>query len=64
MPAWRMKRVRRWRLHMQKAALNQYLQYKLRHEMTKEQRVRDVLGGTKPGQYDPAMSRSKSDHAS
>ena len=33
MPAWRKKRDYRWKLHMQKAALDQYLQYKLRIEI-------------------------------
>src|SRR5438094_10545306 len=58
MPAWRMKRDYRWRLHMQKAALDQYLQYKLRNEMDKERRVRDVLGAAKSGEYDPAIKQA------
>ena len=43
---------------MQKAALDQYLQYKLRNEMDKEKRVGDVLGGAKPGEYDPAIKQA------
>jgi len=58
MPAWRMQRDYRWRLHMQKAALDQYLQYKLRNELDKERRVRGVLGETKPGQYDAAIKQA------
>jgi hypothetical protein len=58
MPAWRMKRDYRWRLHMQKAALDQYLQYKLRNEMNHEQRARDVLTAAKPGQYEPAIKQA------
>jgi hypothetical protein len=58
MPAWRMKRDYRWRLHMQKAALDQYLQYKLRNEMNHEQRARDVLTAIKPGQYEPAIKQA------
>ena len=42
-PAWRMERDYRWRLHMQKALLDQYLQYKLRIELDKESRVRGLL---------------------
>ncbi|MBX7254847.1 MAG: hypothetical protein K1Y02_00700 [Candidatus Hydrogenedentes bacterium] len=42
-PAWRMERDYRWRLHMQKALLDQYLQYKLRIELDKEQRARETL---------------------
>jgi hypothetical protein len=58
MPAWRMKRDYRWRLHMQKAALDQYLQYKLRGEMSHEQKARDVLTSAKPGQYEPAIKQA------
>jgi len=58
MPAWRMKRDYRWRLHMQKAALDQYLQYKLKHEMDKEKRVRDALGSARSGEYDPAIKQA------
>jgi hypothetical protein len=58
MPAWRMKRDYRWRLHMQKAALDQYLQFKLRNEMNHEQRARDVLAAIKPGQYEPAIKQA------
>lgn len=58
MQAWRMKRDYRWRLHMQKAALDQYLQYKLRNEMSHEQKARDVLTAAKPGQYDPAIKQA------
>ena len=43
MPAWRMERDYRWRLHMQKAALDQYIQLKLRAELDKEARIRAVL---------------------
>ena len=39
-------------------ALDQYLQYKLRNEMSKEQRVREVLGAAKPGQYDSAIKEA------
>lgn len=55
MPAWRMRGDYRWRLHMQKAALDQYLQYKLRHEMEHEQRVRDLMATAKPGSFDTAI---------
>ncbi len=58
MPAWRVKRDYRWRLHMQKAALDQYLQYKLRNELKKEQRARDVLLAAKPGACDPAIKQA------
>jgi hypothetical protein len=58
MPAWRMKRDYRWRLHMQKAALDQYLQYKLRNEMNHEQRAREILTAAKPGQYEPAIKQA------
>ena len=58
MPAWRMKRDYRWRLHMQKAALDQYLQYKLRNELDHEQRAREVLAAAKPGQYEPAIKQA------
>jgi hypothetical protein len=58
MPAWRMKRDYRWRLHMQKAALDQYLQFKLRNEMNHEQRARDILTVAKPGQYEPAIKQA------
>jgi hypothetical protein len=58
MPAWRLKRDYRWRLHMQKAALDQYLQLKLRIEMDREKQVRDLLGAAKPGGYDDAIKRA------
>jgi hypothetical protein len=58
MPAWRMKRDYRWRLHMQKAALDQYLQYKLRNELSNEHRAREVLLGAKPGQYETAIRQA------
>jgi hypothetical protein len=58
MPEWRMKHDYRWRLHMQKAALDQYLQYKLRNELNHEQRARDVLTAAKPGQYEPAIKQA------
>ena len=58
MPAWRMKHDYRWRLHMQKAALDQYLQDKLRNEINHEQRARDVLTAAKPGQYEPAIKQA------
>ncbi len=58
MPAWRMKRDYRWRLHMQKAALDQYLQYKLRNEMNHEQRVREILTAAKPGQHELAIKQA------
>lgn len=45
MPPWRMTRDWRWRLHMQKAALDCYVQDKLRLELDKEQRVRDLIAG-------------------
>ena len=60
MPPWRMKRDYRWRLHMQKAALDQYLQYKLRNELDKEQRVREVISTAKAGAYDPAINQALS----
>jgi len=58
MPGWRMQRDFRWRLHMQKAALDQYLQFKLRIELDKERRVREVLGEAKPGQYATAIKQA------
>jgi hypothetical protein len=58
MPDWRMKHDYRWRLHMQKAALDQYLQFKLRNEMNNEKRVREVLTAAKPGQYEPAIKQA------
>jgi hypothetical protein len=58
MPAWRMKRDFRWRLHMQKAALDQYLQYKLINELKKEKGVRDLLAAAKPGQYNSVIKQA------
>ena len=58
MPAERMRPDYRWRLHMQKAALDQYLQCKLRNELDKERRVREVLGEAKPGHYDVAFQQA------
>jgi len=58
MPAWRMQRDYRWRLHMQKADLDQYLQYKLRNEMDREKRVREILAASKLGQYDTAIQQA------
>ncbi len=58
MPGWRMKRDYRWRLHMQKAALDQYLQYKLRSEIAKETRVRRVLEVAKPSGYEAAIKQA------
>ena len=58
MPPWRMKKDYRWRLHMQKAALDQYLQYKLRNEMEKERRVRDILTLAKPGEYESQINQA------
>ena len=58
MPAWRMKHDYRWRLHMQKAALDQYLQFKLRNELSHEQQARDILAAAKPGQYEPAIKQA------
>jgi hypothetical protein len=57
MPTWRMKRDYRWRLHMQKAALDQYLQYKLRNEMDRETQIRQILGSARPGQFDRAVKQ-------
>jgi hypothetical protein len=58
MPAWRMKRNYRWRLHMQKADLDQYLQYKLRNELGHEQRAREILATARPGEYEPAIKQA------
>jgi hypothetical protein len=58
MPAWRMKRNYRWLLHMQKAALDQYLQFKLRNELNREQQMRDFLTAARPGQYEPAINQA------
>jgi hypothetical protein len=58
MPAWRMKRDYRWRLHMQKAALDQYLQDKLRNELSHEVRTREILTAAKVGQYDLAIKQA------
>jgi hypothetical protein len=58
MPAWRMQHDYRWRLHMQKADLDQYLQYKLRNEMDREKRVREILAGAALGQYDTAIQQA------
>jgi hypothetical protein len=58
MPPWRMKRDYRWRLHMQKAALDQYLQYKLWNELDKEQRAREAISTAKAGEYDTAIKRA------
>ncbi len=58
MPAWRMKRDYRWRLHMQKAALDQYLQYKLKNEIEKQTRVHEMLTAAKPGDYDQAINHA------
>jgi hypothetical protein len=43
---------------MQKAALDQYLQHKLRNELDKERRVREILSAAKPGQYDLAIRQA------
>ena len=58
MPVWRMQRDYRWRLHLQKAALDQYVQFKLQRELDKERRVRGLLAGAKPGQYDAAIGQA------
>jgi hypothetical protein len=58
MPAWRKKRDYRWKLHMQKAALDQYLQYKLRIELDREEQVRKLLSAASPDQYDAAIAHS------
>jgi hypothetical protein len=58
MPGWRMRGDYRWRLHMQKAALDQYLQFKLRNEVSNEKGARDVLTAAKPGQYEPALKQA------
>ncbi len=59
MPAWRMENNYRWRLHMQKAALDQYLQYKLRIELDKEKRVRETLGAAlESGKLRPAIDQA------
>jgi hypothetical protein len=58
MPGWRMKRDYRWRLHMQKAALDQYIQFKLQNELSNERRAREVLAAAKPGQYEPAIKQA------
>jgi len=43
-PPHLMAKNHRWRLHMQKAALDKYNQLKLRQELSKEERVRNLLG--------------------
>lgn len=53
-----MRRDYRWRLHMLKAALDQYLQLKLRDDSDKERRVRSVLGDLKPGQCDATIAQA------
>jgi hypothetical protein len=58
MPAWRMQRDYRWRQHMQKAALDQYNQLKLRIELAKEAKLRDVLGAAAPGQSEAAIRQA------
>ncbi|MEI2723181.1 MAG: hypothetical protein V9H26_06435 [Verrucomicrobiota bacterium] len=58
MSAGRKQRDYRWRLHMQKAALDQYLQSKLRRELDKEQRVRGVLGSVQAGPQDAAIAQA------
>ena len=58
MSVQRMQRDYRWRLHQQKAALDQYLQFKLRNELDQERRVREVLGAAKPEQYAAAIQQT------
>ncbi|GMV98989.1 MAG: hypothetical protein AMXMBFR84_01290 [Candidatus Hydrogenedentota bacterium] len=55
MPAWRKEKDYRWRLHMQKAALDRYNQWKLRAELDKEARIRSVL--------EPAIAKGPLDEA-
>jgi hypothetical protein len=43
---------------MQKAALDQYLQYKLRNELSHEMRTREILTAAKVGQYDLAIKQA------
>jgi hypothetical protein len=43
MPPWRMARDWRWRLHMQKAALDRFVQLKLQIELDKQRRVKEIL---------------------
>ena len=43
---------------MQKAALDQYLQYKLWNELDKEQRAREAISTAKAGEYDTAIKRA------
>jgi hypothetical protein len=43
---------------MQKAALDEYLQLKLRNEMARERQVREILSNPRPGQYDALIKKA------
>ena len=59
MPAWRMARDFRWRQHMQKAALDCYVQAKLRIEVDKESRIRALMEqAIEKGQAKDAIAQS------
>jgi hypothetical protein len=54
-----MRTDHRWRMHMQHAALDKYLQLRLRKELDQESRVRAALTqGLKTGKLDDAIARS------
>jgi hypothetical protein len=58
-PAHLMKDNYRWRLHMQKAALDKYVQLKLLRELDKEERVRATLNeALNTGKLDSAIDKA------
>lgn len=59
-PVHRLRADHRWRMHMQKAALDKHLQTKLRFELAIEERVRETLeNGLKSRKWDEAIQRAQ-----
>ncbi len=58
-PPHLMEKNHRWLMHMQKAALDKYIQLKLQIELFKEQRIRQALqSGLKSGNLDAAIDKA------
>lgn len=59
MPTYIMEGNYRWRLHMQKACMDKYIQAKLRDELAREQRVREALTrGVESDKLKPAIEEA------
>ncbi|MEW6237824.1 MAG: hypothetical protein AB1656_20755 [Candidatus Omnitrophota bacterium] len=59
MPEYRMAKNHRWRLHMQKAALDRYNQLKLQKELFQEERLRTALkNGLESSDLNKAINES------